>query len=276
MKCLALLLVIVQAGSPVPRHTPQNPANNRTRNTQSNQKDQTQAPAPPSIQSKEHTGTAKGDGNNETPKHEQEHVIVEKLPDKDLWERAYIIFTGALALIGLFTLGVVTYQAVQTKRATVAMAASTDLQKAALRQWVNIQGFRDAVEPRFTDAGPQLDLQLSFEITNPTKMPLTLEWYVISINTAKYSSRLSVTLAPDQVHGLKALISYTDEVRDKYIRDGYVITITGVIAYTDALREFQKQRFGYLRRCRAAGGGETLNYQGSLPDDDIEKEESKT
>ena len=105
-------------------------------------------------------------------------------------------------------------------------------------------------------------------------MPLTVEWYVISINTTKYSSRLNVTLAPGQMHGLGALISYTDEVRNEYLRDAYVITITGVIAYTDALKDFQKQRFGYVRRCRPIGG-ETLNYKGPLPDEDIEKEESR-
>ena len=178
-------------------------------------------------------------------------------------------------MIGLFTLGAVVYQAVQTKRATVAMAASTDIQKAALRQWVTIEGLRESVETRFINTTPHLDLQFSFEIANRTKMPLTLEWYVISINQKKYSSRLNFILAPDQVHGLKALIAYTGEVQEKYLLGTYEITVTGVITYKDAFKESQKQRFGYLRKCRPIHG-ETLNYQGPLPDEDIEKEESKT
>jgi hypothetical protein len=264
-----VLLSIVQAAPPVPRQAAKNPANNGAKDTQLSKKDANTSALPTPVQDKERAVSA-----NETSKNEQQHAIVEKLPNKDGWDKAYIIFTGVLVLIGAFTLGTIIYQSVQTKRATVAMQRSTSLQTAALRQWVNIQGFRESVEPRFTGTGTHLDLQLSFEIINPTKMPLTLEWYVISINTTKYSSRLNVTLAPDQVHELKALISYTDEVRDKYIRDGYDITITGVIAYTDALKDFQKQRFGYLRRCRPMGG-ETLNYRGPLPDEDIEKEQSK-
>lgn len=179
-----------------------------------------------------------------------------------------------LVIVAIPTLILIWWQARETARSAKASEDNIRLQIAALRQWVNIQGFRDGVEPRFTPTGTELDLQLSFEITNPTKMPLTVEWYVISINGTKYSSRLNVTLAPDQMHGLMALISYTDEVKNEYLRDGYVIIVTGVIAYTDALKEFQKQRFGYLRRCRP-GHGETLNYKGPLPDEDIEKEESK-
>jgi len=190
------------------------------------------------------------------------------------WYTAFKRPDGMLVLVGILTLLAIAWQSRETARSAKAAQDNTRLQTAALRQWVNIQGFRDAVETRFIGTRPHLDLQLSFEITNPTTMPLTVEWYVISINTTKYSSRLNVTLAPGQMHGLGALISYTDEVRNEYLRDAYVITITGVIAYTDALKDFQKQRFGYVRRCRPIGG-ETLNYKGPLPDEDIEKEESR-
>jgi hypothetical protein len=189
------------------------------------------------------------------------------------WYTAFKRPDGMLVVVGILTLLAIAWQSRETARSAKAAQDNTRLQIAALRQWVNIQGFRDSVDPRFTPTGTELDLKFFFEITNPTKMPLTLEWYVISINTTKYSSRLNVTLAPNQVHGLGALIRYTDAVRDKYLRDGYDITITGVIAYTDALKDFQKQRFGYLHKCRPTGG-ETLNYKGPLPDEDIEKEES--
>src|SRR5258708_22757768 len=57
----------------------------------------------------------------------KEHVVVEKLPEKDAWDKAAIVLTGLLALIGVLTLGAVWYQAVQTKGATKAMERSTGI-----------------------------------------------------------------------------------------------------------------------------------------------------
>ena len=57
----------------------------------------------------------------------KEHVVVDKLPDKDRWDKTYIFLTGALALIGTLTLIAIWYQAVQTQRATKAMERSTGI-----------------------------------------------------------------------------------------------------------------------------------------------------
>jgi hypothetical protein len=266
---LAVWLAVAQTGPPVPRQTPTNLTSGSNRNPQQSQKHARKTPLPTAIQHKEHAESAERDSGNKASEREQEHVVVERLPDKDRWDKVYVVLTGVLMLVGLLTFGAIIYQSIQTKRATVAMEKGTALQKAALRQWVVIQGFRDTVKPRFTNTTPQLDLHFFFEIANPTKMPLTLEWYVISINGTKYSSRLNFTLTPDKTHGLKVLMDYTDEIREKYIRDGYAITVTGVIAFTDALQEFQKQRFGYVYQS-GPGKGETLNYEGPLPDEDIE------
>jgi len=58
---------------------------------------------------------------------EQGHVVVDRLPDKDKWDKVYIVLTAALVLIGAFTLGVIWYQAVQTRKATQAMERSTGI-----------------------------------------------------------------------------------------------------------------------------------------------------
>jgi hypothetical protein len=173
----------------------------------------------------------------------------------------------ALFLVGVAGIGI----AIRTLR---AIESQTKAMVAGMRQWVTIQAFEDTVAPIFEEGALKLHFHLSFEITNPTGKPLTLEWYVISINAKKYSSRLNFTLVPGQVHRLKSSIDYTDEMRNKYTHEGYTVTVTGVIAFTDALTDFQKQRFGYVLKCRPVNG-ETLNYQGPLPDEDIEKEEAK-
>lgn len=57
----------------------------------------------------------------------REHVVVDKLPDKDRWDKTYIFLTGALAFIGVLTFIAIWYQAVQTQRATKAMERSTGI-----------------------------------------------------------------------------------------------------------------------------------------------------
>lgn len=57
----------------------------------------------------------------------QTRVVVEKLPEKDVWDKFYIILTGLLVVTGIVTLAAVWYQAVQTKNATRAMERSSGI-----------------------------------------------------------------------------------------------------------------------------------------------------
>jgi hypothetical protein len=128
MKHLTVLafLILTQATPPLPRQAADNGAYSST--TDVNHREGTKKETiPASIQYPIGPVSATGNRDEETSKGEQSHVIVDRLPRKDWWDKFYICLTATLVIIGGFTLVAIWYQAIQTK---IAAEATTDAAKA--------------------------------------------------------------------------------------------------------------------------------------------------
>lgn len=126
MKLLIALAVIsvFQAAVAPPRQTLQEP-HPATKTIQNKADSNKKASTPAANQNTEPSSEESKNGKQVTSGDEQQHIIVERLPEKDIWDKSYIILTGILVLIGALTLSGIYYQAVQTKNATKAMEKST-------------------------------------------------------------------------------------------------------------------------------------------------------
>jgi hypothetical protein len=121
---LPLIFTFFQ-GPVVPRKAAQE-SSPSTKNVQNKANSSKGITAPPSVQEAE-AAPAKTDNEQQiTNPNKYEHVIVERLPDKDIWDKSYIFLTGALVFIGALTLGAIWYQAVQTKKATMGVERNTE------------------------------------------------------------------------------------------------------------------------------------------------------
>jgi hypothetical protein len=120
------ILAVLQTTPTVSRKAPQE-SNPGTEKIQNNTDSDKRKAAPAPAQNTERHTTESKDGHQVVSGDEQKHVIVERFPDKDIWDKSYILLTGVLVLIGALTLGAIWYQAVQTKNATKAMERSTGI-----------------------------------------------------------------------------------------------------------------------------------------------------
>lgn len=66
-----------------------------------------------------------------------DHVAVDTLPPKDGWDKFAIWLTFALVIIGAVTFGVVLYQAIQTKKATIAAKEAAEAARLNAEAFVN-------------------------------------------------------------------------------------------------------------------------------------------
>jgi hypothetical protein len=112
---LAVLLAVAQALFPVPGNTAKDNAHG-SYSAKKPSNDHKDVPAPTPIQSTVSPASSQRDGSHETAEEKQQHVIVDRLPDKDGWDKFYICLTAALTAIAAFTLGAIWYQAIQTKK----------------------------------------------------------------------------------------------------------------------------------------------------------------
>src|SRR5690349_22237714 len=117
MKYIALtvLLAVMQATPPAPRK----PTHNHKAPT-----------TEPSSPKSEHTQA--DDETSGKPDANSGQIVVFSEPPgipvarKDEWDKAYVIFTGLLVVIGGFTLGAVWYQAKKTAEAADSMRRNTE------------------------------------------------------------------------------------------------------------------------------------------------------
>src|SRR5258706_283783 len=161
MKALffAIFLILIQVTPPTPRRAPNDDAKGGTGNANPSKENKGKTAAPAPVQTTE-----------------QEHIVVDRLPDKDKWDKVYIVLTGALVLIGGFTLGVIWYQAVQTKRATQAMERSTGVLMQAERGRIAIY-WEHVIQMDLSPTGVhdgRLDHRFNWSCANSGRTPARL------------------------------------------------------------------------------------------------------
>jgi hypothetical protein len=87
---------------------------------------------------------------------------------------------GITALLIMLTLGAIIWQSWETRKSAEAALYSVKLQKAQLRQWVDLDRWEGHSE-RLSPIATRTTYWMTFWITNPTKMPLTLKKVNITV-----------------------------------------------------------------------------------------------
>ncbi len=133
-----VLLLTPQAAPPVLREVSSYTRADANKQKQQPQPDQPAAPAP-SLQS---TDKAKSDSDTSTSGKQNDksrRVVIERLPDKDRWDKAYIVFTSILVGVGIVTLIAIWYQAVKTRDAAEAALLNAHALINTERAWVVVK-----------------------------------------------------------------------------------------------------------------------------------------
>jgi hypothetical protein len=132
-----MFLVVMQAVPPVPRQITSN-GNSHGRNEQQ----QTQAKQPiataPSVRNPPESPAPKCARDQDQAIEKDYSVVVKGLPDKDRWDKAYIVLTGALVLVGIFTFGAIWYQAFKTRDAAKASLLNVQHLVNCERPWFSV------------------------------------------------------------------------------------------------------------------------------------------
>ncbi len=102
-----------------------------------------------------------------------------------------------IVIVAALTLITIAWQAVEMRRATDAMKATTKLQELGLRQWVSFENWQ--VEAM--GSSEEQELRIKFRVVNPTTMPLRL-------NEVRVGVSGSEVLVSDHGHYLVPKDSY--------------------------------------------------------------------
>ena len=149
-----LLAFFLQTLPPVPRQTVKNPARGTSDSTDERNANKS-VPVPAPVQNTEHSISAEGNNSNVAAEDKQGHVIVDRLPGKDWWDKFYIGLTFALVIIGTLTLGAIWFQAKKTAEAAKAAAdsvAAINSQSGIMQQQALASAIAASAAQRSADA----------------------------------------------------------------------------------------------------------------------------
>jgi len=184
---------------------------------------------------------------------------------------------GWLIIIGFVTLGVLAYQANEMRRATEAMQQSTKiverqadimerqtrLQEIAMRQWVSLENWHGQI---VLEQGDGI-LEFGFEIVNPTKFPLKLEYVTTSTASRASQSRPNHVLGPGKKFEVNSETGTLNKDQIFKYQESFVsITVEGSVVYEDVFEVKRTQIFNTL--CICSINSEIIFHQFAEPDKD--------
>ena len=136
---------------------------------------------------------------------------------------------------------------------TEAMLKSVTLQEIQTRQWLAIEDL-EVDSPIIPHNVMETELTLTFQVVNPTKMALTLKDIEITLFEDKddrlYYRHLEYTLIPDGNYPVSIKIRLVEDAFGKYTKGLYVIPVTGLITFEDAVEKIRHQGFSFDCRRR--------------------------
>lgn len=234
--CFALCVLVV-ASLPVPRKSSYSP----TASGQHVEKDTkgSQGPAVGGSAKNPPRANPQKEGSEIEPTAKDRSVTVSKpvlvLVSKDGWDRAYIILTGLLVAVGIFTFIGVLIQAVETRRAAQAARDSVRIQEAALRQWIRTKNWW--IE---WPGGNVIDI--TFDVVNPTQIPLWLDLAVLKTGSEEKGDGAGVWLVPKKSYRMAFRFSLTDEQKFKMEKAELAIDLECSVCFRDAMKNHWQQK----------------------------------
>lgn len=173
-----------------------------------------------------------------------------------------------LVIIAALTGAAIAYQASEMARTTKVMERSTALQEVSMRQWISISPVEIKTD---SNTDTECTLRVTFDILNPTKMVLNLNWIVMRFGGRKQSSTLAGhALAPDENYPMRTMLALRGDDFANYRNYRLALPIVVTVGYTDAFGKQRKQPNGCTALCGPHGVISLSPYMGSLPEDEIE------
>jgi hypothetical protein len=175
-----------------------------------------------------------------------------------------------LVVVAVLTALAVGWQAFETRRSAKAMQKSTELQEVQNRQWLDIENWRADAGTPFPSVTMVL-LGATFDIVNPTKMPLTLRLISVGRRGEKpFDIPARRVLAPRGRYPVIVPDILPVNRLASSEGSGLNFAIVGTIKYIDAFEHHRDQPFGCM--CVCTHEGMQFNpFDGILPAQDHEK-----
>jgi hypothetical protein len=239
---LSVLVVIVQASSPAPRKTTDNPvgtAANIQSKSDNNQANPTPSPAPRKTDS---NGPTKGDSGEQHPEDAQHTIGISKIPTvtlnpitRDWVDWGYWAFSGLLVIVGGL-------QTVLLRMQWKVFHRQTRFQEIALKQWIEIPEKLE-IKPIREHEGKMI-AEITFGLLNPTNYPLTLDAVSFDISSGEPTEMsLGTVLAPHKTKLFGTYVVLTKEQEDSRQASALSLFIDGRIKFTTALGDKATQTF---------------------------------
>jgi len=144
-------------------------------------------------------------------------------PSVDHTQVTLVLFTGLLVFVGFVTAVSIGWQSWETRKAAKAAHISAEateksvrLQETALRQWVNLDHLKAGAQPPFVSGMTEMTLLFTFDVTNPTKMPFTVEWLIVRVNGESLTETLHHFLPPDDIYPVKIPVTIRNKRVEEY------------------------------------------------------------
>jgi uncharacterized protein (UPF0333 family) len=190
---------------------------------------------------------------------------------KDCLYRLYLLATIAGVLVALGGIYAIWKQTEATAQATDAAARSAKaaedsvkLQQSAQRQWVNLEKWNVSK----VNTSRTL-LAITFEIVNPTKVPLTLHYVITKTADRKTNTSIPASLlTPQNPRVSGAAYDVTEKQMDLFDQSKLVFQIECVVLFADAFGKHWEQIFGRLLQGGTGGGGTASDTRNILRESD--------
>jgi hypothetical protein len=166
---------------------------------------------------------------------------------------------GVTALLIAFTLCAIIWQAWETRKAAeatkesaTAALKSVKLQEAQLKQWVELDEW-DGRSEHFFPKATRTTYWMTFWVTNPTKMPLTLKKVYITVPDGRpvLLSEDDSVIAPENGHRIKWPTVIADETMKRLVEGRWEFTLIVDVDFVDVFGDPKHSQFTVACKCRS-------------------------
>ncbi len=124
-------------------------------------------------------------------------------PSVDHTQVTLVLFTGLLVFVGFVTAVSIGWQSWETRKAAKAAHISAEATEAG-------------AQPPFVSGMTEMTLLFTFDVTNPTKMPFTVEWLIVRVNGESLTETLHHFLPPDDIYPVKIPVTIRNKRVEEY------------------------------------------------------------
>jgi hypothetical protein len=199
------------------------------------------------------------------------------------WYTAFEKADNLLVIAAFLTLGAIAWQAIEMRYATAEMSKSTEaiktqadimkiqteatqdsveLQRVAMQQWVQVDGWR-ATYKMFNKS--EIIMIVNFEVVNPTSFPLTISKVLTTFGELS-SEKLDIFLVPKEGHSFTRSLNMTRFQQNQGMQRDVTVGLVVYVCYEDAFEKTKFQAFGKTCTFDMANGKAKFEpYRGILP-----------